>query len=239
MVENPGYIGRRAAHSAVSLGVHIATIAVLLILPLFYSTAPRLTSMTPEFVTVPLPPSEESPLRRRQIRTIAKWVLSSMQLVPPVPPLQRIIPNPNYPLPPMDTFRSESLGSTEGNGNVLGGIISYSPARLVVPVPPEVARVVRLGGEVKNTRLLYSLNLAYPALAKAAHIAGRVVIQAVIDETGKVSNIRVIRGPFLLSTAAIEAIAKERFEPMLLNGEPIKCDLTVQVTFDLNDVVPE
>jgi len=237
MVENPGYIGRRATHSAVSLGVHIATIAVLLILPLFYSTAPRLTSMTPEFVTVPLPPSEESPLRRRQIPTMAKWVLSSMQLVLPVPPSPRIIPNPNYPLPPMDTFRSESLGSTEGN--VLGGIISYSPARLVVPVPPEDARVVRLGGEVKNTRLLYSLNLAYPALAKAAHIAGRVVIQAVIDETGKVSNIRAIRGPFLLSTAGIEAIAKERFEPMLLNGEPIKCDLTVEVTFDLNNPFPE
>jgi protein TonB len=239
MVENRDYLGLRATHSAISLGVHIATIAGLLILPLFSSTAPRPTSVTTEFVTIPLPASKEVPLRRPQISTAAKQVLSSLRRVPPVWPAPRTISNADDPLPPRDTFRSVSVDATEENGNVLGGVLAYSPARLVIPVPPENAHVVRLGGELKSTRLLYRLNLRYPALAKAAHIAGTVVIQAVIDETGKVSNVRAIRGSLLLSSAAMEAVSKERFEPMLLNGEPVKCDLTVEITFDLNTSFPD
>jgi protein TonB len=240
MVESHGYAGRRATHSAVSLGIHITMIAVLLILPLFSSTALRLSAMTQEFVTVPLAPSKESrSLPYRQFPVPAKRLFSSMRLAPPIPPPPRIIPNPNYPLSPMDALQSVSPGSAEGGGNVLGGVINDSIAKLVVPVPPSDAHVIRLGGEVKNTRLVYSLDLAYPALAKAAHIAGRVVLHAVIDKTGKVSNIRAIKGPYLLSSAAIAAISKERFEPMLLNGEPVQCDLIVQVTFALSDSLPD
>jgi periplasmic protein TonB len=86
---------------------------------------------------------------------------------------------------------------------------------------------------VTSSRPLHRLILAYPELAKAAPVVGRVVIQAIIDKTGKVVNVRAISGPSLLFEAAISAVSQERFEPMLLNGEPTKCDLKVQVSFNL------
>jgi TonB family protein len=66
-----------------------------------------------------------------------------------------------------------------------------------------------------------------------AHVFGTVVIEAVIDETGKVTDVRAIRGNFLLASAAIDAVSRERFQPMLLNGLPTRCDLTVEVSFQL------
>jgi protein TonB len=109
-----------------------------------------------------------------------------------------------------------------------------SAAALVAPVMPQSQRVLHLGGDVTNSHPLDKLNLVYPQLAKAAHIVGRVVIQAIIDETGRVVNARAISGPPLLYLAAVEAVSKERFAPVLLNGEPTRCDLQVQVSFHLS-----
>jgi TonB family protein len=239
MMESHGYIRRRATHSVLSLVAHLATITVLLVLPLLSSTAPRISPWTQELVTIPLPPSQNLLLRRRAMPSMTKRILSSMQLLPPVLSADRFTRDSLYPAPPLGAFRSVSLGEALGGGNVLGGILSDTVAQIVDPVEPPSARVVRLGGEVTNSRPLYRLVLNYPELAKVARVFGRVVIQAVIDETGKVVNVRAISGPPVLSVAVMDAVAKERFEPMLLNGEPTKCDLTVQVSFHLDGVQVE
>ncbi len=83
---------------------------------------------------------------------------------------------------------------------------------------------------------MHELTVAYPEFARMARVVGRVIIQAVIDEKGKVTNARAVSGPPLLYLAALDAVSRERFEPLLLNDEPIKCDLKVQVSFKLEDL---
>jgi periplasmic protein TonB len=234
MVESHGYIERCATHSVISLAAHIVMTALLLTLPMFFSTVPRLTPWIQEMVTVPLRPSKEPPRPRRYIAATTKQLFSSMQPLAPAFNSHRTSQSRAYPLPAMDTLQSLAMGPTDGSGAVLGGILGDTAPRLVAPILPDSFRTVRVGGEVERSRPLYKLTLRYPELAKAARITGRVVIQAVIDETGKVIDVRLVSGPVLLSTAVIAAVSKERFEPMLLNGEPTRCDLLVQVSFRLD-----
>jgi protein TonB len=60
-----------------------------------------------------------------------------------------------------------------------------------------------------------------------------VVLDAVIDATGRVTGVQVTRSIPLLDQAAIEAVRQWRFTPTLLNGEPVSILLTVTVRFTL------
>jgi protein TonB len=73
----------------------------------------------------------------------------------------------------------------------------------------------------------------YPIHAQQAHIEGVVVLDAVIDATGRVTDVRVTRSIRLLDQAAIDAVRQWRFTPTLLNGEPVSVLLTVTLRFTL------
>ena len=90
---------------------------------------------------------------------------------------------------------------------------------------------VRVGGVVKPPRLLYGPEPRFPTLARQARLNGTVVIDAIIDEHGNVIEARVVSGHPLLIEAALEAVKERRYEPTILDGEPIAIDLSVQVTF--------
>jgi protein TonB len=60
-----------------------------------------------------------------------------------------------------------------------------------------------------------------------------VVIEATIDETGKVRDMRVLRSIPLLDQAALDAVRQWEYEPTLLNGRPVPVIMTVTVNFAL------
>lgn len=72
-------------------------------------------------------------------------------------------------------------------------------------------------GETKN-----KVQPAYPPLARAAHIAGEVVVMVVIDEEGKVIAAQVHSGHPLLRVNCLKAARESTFTPTLLEGKPIK-----------------
>jgi periplasmic protein TonB len=72
-------------------------------------------------------------------------------------------------------------------------------------------------------------------LAKAARISGKVVIDSVIDTHGDVTQATVVSGPPLLITAALNAVEQWKYQPTLLNGQPVAVDMFVTVTFSLGD----
>ncbi|HWF39459.1 MAG TPA: energy transducer TonB [Candidatus Acidoferrales bacterium] len=232
MVPENAPVERHAANCAISLLVHGAVIAVLLILPLFSSSAPRMAPWMRDMVVIPLPPARKTVVVRRSPSVLAVKIFSSAPPATPDFSARRVAMDPPIPF---SSLTANAMAANLGGGSVLGGIVASAPARVVAPVLPETLRVVHLGGEVTSTRPLDRLTLAYPQLAKAAHVFGKVVIRAIIDESGRVINARAISGPALLYAAAVEAVSKERFKPMLLNGEPTRCDLQVQVSFNLSD----
>ncbi len=53
----------------------------------------------------------------------------------------------------------------------------------------------------------------YPEIAKRMRIAGEVKIQATVDADGKVTDAKAISGNHILSTAAEDAVRKWKFQP--------------------------
>jgi protein TonB len=86
---------------------------------------------------------------------------------------------------------------------------------------------------VATGRLLAPIQPVYPAIARAARIQGTVVVQAIISKDGKIEQLHVISGPPMLQSAATEAIQRARYRPLLLNGEPVAVETTINVVFTM------
>ena len=58
-----------------------------------------------------------------------------------------------------------------------------------------------------------------------------VILEAIVDGSGSVQSVRVLRSVKLLDGAAIDAVKQWRYEPLSLNGVPTPFILTVTLTF--------
>ena len=115
-------------------------------------------------------------------------------------------------------------------GGVLGGVLNGVPPP-ATPVAEGPKVPVRVGGNVKPPHLLFGPEPDYPVLARQSHLSGIVIIEAVIDEHGKVTGMRAISGQPMLISAALSAVSKRRYEPTVLDGEPTPIDLRVEISF--------
>jgi TonB family protein len=90
-----------------------------------------------------------------------------------------------------------------------------------------------LGGQTKQPQLMVSSAPIYPALARQAHVEGQVTIEAVIDTTGKLTNMTVISGAPLLQKAAIDSLRTWKYQPGYLNEKPVPTKTSITVNFRL------
>lgn len=72
---------------------------------------------------------------------------------------------------------------------------------------------------------------SYPRAAKEAEASGRVLIEILVDETGKVVRAGAISGHPLLQDAARDGACNSRFTPIRLSGNPIKVSGTLIYNF--------
>ncbi len=99
------------------------------------------------------------------------------------------------------------------------------------PAAPEEPRYVT--PEMTPPVLVHRVEPDYPEAARRARIEGKVILRAVIAESGAVQSVQVLRSVPLLEEAAVEAVQKWRYTPARLDGEPLRVYLTVVVTFQL------
>ena len=92
---------------------------------------------------------------------------------------------------------------------------------------------VRIGNGVRPPRKIHDVPPAYPPAAREAGIEGMVVLDATIDPTGEVRDIEVLRSVPELDQAAIDAVEQWRWEPTLVDGEPVSILMMVTVNFTL------
>lgn len=95
-------------------------------------------------------------------------------------------------------------------------------------------RRLRVGGNFIAGKLLNRVQPVYPALARQTRIQGVVRLHTILQKDGTVQQLEVITGHPLLVLAAMDAVRQWRYEPTLLNGEPVEVDTTVDVVFALN-----
>jgi TonB family protein len=94
---------------------------------------------------------------------------------------------------------------------------------------------VRIGGQLQAPALLKRVEPIYPAIAQMASIDGIVILDAIVDEHGRVQSLKVLRGHPLLAKAATDAVQQWAYEPLKLNGTPTAFELTVSLWFHFDD----
>jgi TonB family protein len=97
---------------------------------------------------------------------------------------------------------------------------------------------IRVGGNVSSAKLLNRVQPVYPPLARQTRISGTVRLHAIVAKDGAIQSQEVISGHPLLQQAALDAVHQWRYEPTLLNGEPVEVDTTIDVIFALNQDAP-
>ncbi|HLK50225.1 MAG TPA: TonB family protein [Bryobacteraceae bacterium] len=108
-----------------------------------------------------------------------------------------------------------------------------APAPPVREAPPAAAPAPRprIGGELQQVKAISLPPPEMPMLAKERRIDGVVSLEATIDKQGAVSNVKVISGNSLLVQAAVDGVKKWRYQPAMLNGQPIEAEIKIEVRF--------
>jgi protein TonB len=76
----------------------------------------------------------------------------------------------------------------------------------------------------------------YPDMARKAGIEGRVIIQFIVNEQGKVENPRVIRGiGGGADKEALRVVKQAEFEPGRQRGNPVRVQYSLPITFKLQN----
>lgn len=111
-------------------------------------------------------------------------------------------------------------------GGVIGGVL-----------PPGVYRV---GGDVKAPVVLHRVEPMYTDEARKARVSGIVIVQAIIDKSGNVRDVQVLKPlPFGLDQAAVDAVKQWKFAPATRNGEPVDVIFNLTVSFSVTGGHPQ
>ena len=102
------------------------------------------------------------------------------------------------------------------------------------PGPMEAS--VPRADELEPPSLLAKVDPVYPEAARRAGVEGTVVLEASIAETGRVTDVQVVRGlPLGLSESAAEAVRHWHYRPARGKTGPIASRKTVRIVFTLGE----
>jgi protein TonB len=231
-----------------SIIAHVAIVGVLLILPLLYFSdqLPQPPDMlafvaasAPPPPPPPPPPPAAAPQKPQPVKQRAAPTPVTRQPVAPIPAPVEAPSEITAPAALRDVPVRELAGLEGGvvggiAGGVAGGVpMMPAPPPPPPPPPPAPAKPVRIGGAIAEPKLVHRVQPEYPQIAIAAHKEGVVILEATVDATGAVREVRVLRSEPLLDNAAADAVKQWRYAPLQLNGQAHPFILTVTVSFNL------
>lgn len=107
------------------------------------------------------------------------------------------------------------------------------PPPPVQPEPEVFVVVERMPEPVGGMRAIYEA-IRYPQAAKDAGVEGRVVVQFIVDEQGKVIDPKIIRGiGGGCDEAALAAVQSVTFTPGMQRGRAVKVQMNLPIVFRL------
>jgi len=124
-----------------------------------------------------------------------------------------------------------NLGKVKETLTVVAQRTGLAPAPSATGMPTRI----RVGGNVQATKLVAQPRPVYPPGCKAEGIEGTVLMRAVISREGVPLNLEVVNrlvDPRMVESA-LEAVRQWRYQPTLLNGEPVEVVTEVQVNYTL------
>lgn len=102
------------------------------------------------------------------------------------------------------------------------------------PPAAEPPGLLRPGNGVSAPVPIHRVEPRYTETARRMRVEGLVVLEAIVDAEGRVTEVRVLRGlPAGLDRSAVAAVRQWRYAPATLDGRPVPVILNVSVHFDL------
>ena len=217
-----------------------ALVGVMILVPMIYTEALPEAVWKGIWETPTAPPGPPPRAPAPQPNRARYERVDEMTEPPSIPTTIAVINEPPEP-PPVDAG-SGFPGVPGGIPNGIPGGMSPTvftaltpPPPLPPPIKPAQIRRVHVGGVVQGAKLIFQPTLEYPPLAKMMRIQGTVQLEAIIGKDGIIQDLRVLNGHPWLAKAALENVARWRYQPTLLNGEPVEVATEIAVNFRLAD----
>jgi periplasmic protein TonB len=232
LVSNPYGVKTKQRWTVLVSFIFQATfLAILLLIPLIYTEAlPKAMLATLLVAPPPPPPPPPPPAQVQVVRKAQVHLMDAGKLMAP-----KAIPKT------VTIIKEEAEPDMGGVGGVVGGVAGGSMGGVIggviggIPAPPKPTQArIKVGGNVTAARIVNRTTPIYPPLARQTRISGTVRLHAIIAKDGTVQQLEVLSGHPLLVQAALDAVRQWRYQPTLLNGEPVEVDTTVDVIFSLN-----
>jgi protein TonB len=158
--------------------------------------------------TPPTAPAEKQPV-----------LLEGASLKTPEAMPKKAAPRPDDAAPPQ-------LTAVAGSGTAIPGAVM----NMVKSVPTTQPKMKPSGG-VAEGQIVKRVAPVYPSQARNSGIQGTVTLQALIGKDGKVQSVKIVKGPAMLTQAAVDAVKQWQYKPFLLNGEPAEAEIPINVNF--------
>jgi periplasmic protein TonB len=234
---------RQSFATITSFVLNCMAVCGMLITPLLFTDSlPKAQLLT--FLVAPPPPPPPPPPAAEQVKRVVRQIqtdlLNTGQLRTPtkIPRTVQMIREDEAP-PPMPATGGV-VGGVPGGipggqlGGVIGGIVSATSNAAVPKFVPVTPQRVRISQGVTKGLLIQKVEPTYPPLARAARVQGEVLLSAIIDANGQITNLQLVSGHPMLVPAAIAAVRQWRYKPYLLNGQPVEVETQITVIFSLS-----
>ncbi len=237
--EGPKDAMRYMTSLLVSIVVHTVVVGALVVFPLLFFNVVQADELIgiliePPSTRVPPPPQPPAPPARVRPTTGITVVRGNIDSIPRTIP--EGIPPADDAVAPYDfTNVVQGIGPASESmqaGNALSHLIETSRQPELPPVrPPERLAPIRISGPIQEGKLTHKVSPIYPELAIRAHVSGEVTLEAIIDEEGNVTDLKILDGHPLLRDAAYDAVRQWKYKPTLIGGEPVPVMAMVSVIF--------
>lgn len=101
------------------------------------------------------------------------------------------------------------------------------------PPPAPKPLLKPMSGGVLNGKAISLPAPSYPDVARRMRTSGKVEVEVIVDENGKVISAHALSGPVVLRDVAVEAALRARFTPTRLSGQPVKISGRIDYNFTL------
>ncbi|MFN2239555.1 MAG: energy transducer TonB [Thermoanaerobaculia bacterium] len=154
---------------------------------------------------------------------------------------------PQTRMPPVENADGGVIGGVEGGveggevggvvGGVIGGVIGGTLGGTLggtIGGTGTGTGPLRVGGNVQPPKVVLRVEPDYTEDARKARLQGIVIIEAIIDTEGNVTQARILKGlAGGLDRSALEAVRKWKFEPGRKEGKPVPVIFDLMVRFRL------